>query len=605
MLSLWTIMLVFTCLLGSAVLGAFFVPRHLGGLIRLVLSVGIGLGFVSLFLFFAGAFSAWQSAVFQGLVQAGVVAGIFMLILMFRWQWNLPRFSLVEWASILIGLIIAGFALFAASAPVTDWDGLAYHLAVPKLWLERGGFYWIPFIHHSNFPFSTQMLYAVAVEFNQPAAAKVIHWAFYLMSAIGAAAVAVRLSGRTAGAFAFLVFLALPVAIWEAGSAYVDLATAAYTILSCYCILRFLDFESLGHRQWLLPAAVLAGFAAATKTTGVLWVILGAAWILFALIILKKYSPAKALLHSVSFGFVGVLAPLPWYVKSFVYTGNPVYPFAYSVFGGKGWDEAGVAMYADTWQRFGVGHSPIYFLRIPWDFLASGGSFIDGDFFFGSPGAFLALLLPVAALRFGKKHLPLILVCLFYLLFWFTSAQQTRYLMPWLVLATALVTVAVEGRDLVARASRGFVLGLGLISCYLAAALASPALELWRGEKTELEYISRQVNSYWITQWLPPNARVLLYGETRGYYLDQEYIWADIGLSTLIPYKEFSNAGEMLEWLRENGWTHAVINRTFAAEKSRAIQLWNEAIENGLVGSADGYDTAAAKANNVEIWEIR
>ena len=275
------------------------------------------------------------------------------------------------------------------------------------------------------------------------------------------------------------------------------------------------------------------------------------------------------------------------------------------MFGGKGWDDAGVAMYADTWQRFGVGHSPLYFFRIPWDFLASGGSFIDSNFFFGSPGAILALLLPVAVLRFGKKHIPLLLVCSAYLLFWFTSAQQTRYLLPWLVLATALVAVAVEGKDVIAKAARGFVLALGLVSCILAAMLASPATQLWRGEKSELEYISRQVNSHWITEWLPPNARVLLYGETRGYYLDQEYIWADIGLSTLIPYKDFYNAAEMLAWMREHGWTHAVINRTFAAENSRAIQLWDEAIESGLVGSADGYDTAATKSNNVEIWEIR
>ena len=62
-------------------------------------------------------------------------------------------------------------------------------------------------------------------------------------------------------------------------------------------------------------------------------------------------------------------------------------------------DEAGVAMYRNTWPKFGLGHGALAYLLIPWNFLAHGERFIDGYTLIGSPGPLLAALLPAAVLR--------------------------------------------------------------------------------------------------------------------------------------------------------------------------------------------------------------
>jgi hypothetical protein len=51
-------------------------------------------------------------------------------------------------------------ALLGVIMPSTqmDWDSLAYHIAVPKMWLAAGQIHEIAWIHHSNFPFAVDNL---------------------------------------------------------------------------------------------------------------------------------------------------------------------------------------------------------------------------------------------------------------------------------------------------------------------------------------------------------------------------------------------------------------------------------------------------------------
>ena len=66
-----------------------------------------------------------------------------------------------------------------------DWDGLAEHLAMAKRWVEAGRIYPLWYDHHSQFPATLQMLYALALLFRGPVAAKLFHFGFGLM-ALGA-----------------------------------------------------------------------------------------------------------------------------------------------------------------------------------------------------------------------------------------------------------------------------------------------------------------------------------------------------------------------------------------------------------------------------------
>jgi hypothetical protein len=68
--------------------------------------------------------------------------------------------------------------LIAALAPPggAEWDALSYHLTVPKAYLREARVFYVPYDHHSNFPFLLQMLYTLMLGVKSVGGAKLCHW---------------------------------------------------------------------------------------------------------------------------------------------------------------------------------------------------------------------------------------------------------------------------------------------------------------------------------------------------------------------------------------------------------------------------------------------
>src|SRR5207244_7201280 len=91
----------------------------------------------------------------------------------------------------------------------------------------------------------------------------------------------------------------------------------------------------------LRRAALMAGLAAGSKLLGLLVpALLGAALLA---VLAWRAEPGRRLVRAgLAFGLIVLVAASPWYVRNAVETGNPIYPFGYSVFGGRAWaSEAG------------------------------------------------------------------------------------------------------------------------------------------------------------------------------------------------------------------------------------------------------------------------
>ena len=68
--------------------------------------------------------------------------------------------------------------LFLALYPSVSWDADTYHLGVPRLWLDHGGFRQIPFNVYSNWPLSTELLFSMALLVRGFVSAKLLHFFF-------------------------------------------------------------------------------------------------------------------------------------------------------------------------------------------------------------------------------------------------------------------------------------------------------------------------------------------------------------------------------------------------------------------------------------------
>src|SRR5438034_1375273 len=186
-----------------------------------------------------------------------------------------------------------------------------------------------------------------------------------------------------AGAIAGALFFTLPITWSLMTHAGVDLAVVLYAALATAA---FLAWAAEGRGADLRRAALMAGFAAGSKLMGLLVpALLGAAVLA---VLAWRAEPRRRLAGAgLAFGLVVLVAASPWYVRNAVETGNPIYPFGYSVFGGRYWSSAASEYLADyyrqyqtTWagRREARPYAGLEVVRFPWDLTMRPDSFENG-----------------------------------------------------------------------------------------------------------------------------------------------------------------------------------------------------------------------------------
>lgn len=582
-----------------------------------VFGTAIGLGAVGYFVLGIGLGGALTPPVLSGLLVILAVAsfGVIRVLapaLIYAARERLARKirgSEIAW---LMSISVLGMLpLIAALAPpsVTDWDGLAYHLAVPKLYLAAHRIFYVPFTSHSNFPFLTEMLYTIGLALHGPALAKLFHYAMYLLTAAGIFSLGNRHVNRAAGAVGSLLFMSAPLVVWEAGVAYADISTAMYLLLAVYAVL---NWEEQENRGWLAAAGIMAGFALGTKMLAL--VPIGA----LCLLVLwsgRRSGWAAGLKSAVYLGGVGLAVGAPWYIKTYLYTGNPVYPFFYGIFGGRNWSQADADLYTAAQQAMGMGRSTLDFLAIPWNVTTNGFKFYDFPAVFGLLGpAFLGLaVVTVLVGRSASAVRKAAFVCAVFVAAWFFLMQNARYIITILPL---LSVIAGAGA---AYGLRKWVIGRVVTSAFLllcvgigvmtGGVLILDSARVALGLESADAYLSRTLQPYqaqmYVNRTAPGDARVLMFDEPRGFYLDRQYMWADPGHHQLIPWKTFRSADDMVRFVREEGYTHALINWNFMRGQESYEHLIFQAIGNGSFLELHSSHLQTESGSPVTVYEVR
>ncbi|RYG70072.1 hypothetical protein EON80_08575 [bacterium] len=171
------------------------------------------------------------------------------------------------WAFYLLLLFAITFVLTLAPPNGNDYDSLTYHLAVPAQYLRAGKVVELPFDHHSYFPFTLEMLYALGLAAKGPVFAKLFHWLMLPIGAFALLAIGKRAHSARAGFYASALYQASFYAGVTAGvyimpdSAQMIFWTAALWTLAL--ILR----DERNWNYWLL-FALAAGAGIMSKVHG-------------------------------------------------------------------------------------------------------------------------------------------------------------------------------------------------------------------------------------------------------------------------------------------------------------------------------------------------
>lgn len=558
--------------LGAVGYGRFLVGRWTASL-DVVAQLGLhglaGLGTLGLLTFGLGHLPQglhWGIGV-VGLVTVGG------LVLFAKELSRIPKPVKPESLELLFPVAIAA-ALFMGMVGVltpsdsNDWDSLAYHLAVPKLWLASGHMDSISFIHHSNFPATVDGLYVWGLTYGGQAGAKAFSLAFACLSVLIAFGLARGRYGAKAAWWSALAVSTLPVVLWESGTAYVDLANGLFGAAGILLAMLYLEDQKDSGPLWL--SAIFLGFCAGSKYNGLMTIGV------VALVLLVASRDVK---RAVLLGVIASAIAAPWYVRNVINTGNPVYPYFYSKLGGKGWAPWNAEIYSNEQQSFGVGRSapgqPLESARLGASALGLAyqpGRYVNPgqDRGLGAPFAATGCIPLVALALWGlsgrsrRFETGVIAVALLTLVAWFFLSQQSRYLL------TILWPLAFLAGGAVVRLALGQVVA-GLVVVQSLASFAvlqtyivAPKLQVLAGKVSPEDYQKATIGFYepaqYLNQNLKPSDKVALYDEVFGFLLDVPYYWANPGHTTELGYEKMATADDLIASLKSHGFTHVYFN---------------------------------------------
>lgn len=449
---------------------------------------------------------------------AGLPNAVHGLIRRWRAAGSGPR------AVLLLAMAIFGVAGMQALSPPADYDALMYHLQAPKLFLQAGRIYFLPDLWQANSPLTIEMLFTIGLAFGSDTFAKLLHWFYTAWLCLSAFVFARRFLEPRRAWLALAIFLGVPsLAVW-ASWANVDSAWALYEFLAFYAICCL---PGSNRRGWLALAGLMAGWALGSK----LLALAGAAALGLALLWRERQSGWRALIGGAAlFSGVAALLAAPWYLKNFLWTGNPFYPL---LFGGPQWDANRLEMLMVYLRSFGAGYSWQDILLLPFTIFSQNDAF--GTTGIETP-ALLFLLALFYPLRRSKSALGLLAAfTLLRGLLWAFGSQQTRFLLPVFPALSILSANVLPGFIGRFNASRQRILTVGLIGGMGIAALvyalvgAIPSFPVVLGLQSKDSFLRAQPGSYGAIQYiqqLPDTARVMFLWDGKGYYCD-ERCWPD------------------------------------------------------------------------------
>jgi len=213
------------------------------GLQSTLIEIGELLGVLALVLALLGYFNEFRYGIHI------IIPILLILFFNFKKRWNSLKLhacstfhSLRSLRGVEIILSIYLFFIFALTfifclVPPSgnDYDSLVYHLAAPMQYLMAGSIHALPYDHHTFFPFTMEMLYLCGLQLSGPVLAKLFHWLMLPLSCFALIAIGNQLKSRRSGMWAAAIFVSLPLVLFEATTAYIDLGLVFFALLAFLC----------------------------------------------------------------------------------------------------------------------------------------------------------------------------------------------------------------------------------------------------------------------------------------------------------------------------------------------------------------------------------
>lgn len=430
--------------------------------------------------------------------------------------------------------------LVYAALPPSFYDSLVYHLGIPNLYLQSGGF--IPTPH---FVFANTFIYyeisLIPAVYLGDLVPRLFHFLLGSIFVLAVADEAVEHWGVKKKLPLILALVSLPMTLFLLVTCKNDMAGAIFIFLA---VMRF------RRGDWKL-SALFWGFAVGCKYSNL---------VPLALFVLLAFKPwRKADLKKLLFmGLIVLLAVSPLLIKNFHFTGNPVFPFLNGIFPSANWDDG---LFRGFQKEVGViVHSPADVLRLPYDlsFFNHGYGGLVGPLFL----AFLPFLLlgPVADKKWLLWSLLVLAATPFY-----TSSLRYAYIV-FVVLAIFAVRAYEAAGGWVLKAVFCLLVALNFVMGFAMLEKFYQAHSLLSGTYSPEQYREHFFPTYpayaYVNRQAPPGAKALVVGEARSFYLKRPYQLSSAHDPSIV--KKYlgaaRDANDFVAAVRADGFSYLIIN---------------------------------------------
>lgn len=486
--------------------------------VRIPLAVGLGLSCFSVITFFLGISGILYKPVFYVLI---LILALFSIVnIKYLKDIKMPGLNPGEMFFIFILSIFLSVAFVGAMTPPVFYDSLTYHLAVPLQYVKHHKIFHISTNLFANFPQNIEMLYTMSLILYDDILANLINFSFLPLTLLLLYGFLKDTFGGRTAFLAALIFTSTPAVILLACGTYIDLGLTFYLLLSFTALTEWMKTSS---KNWLILSGLLCGFSMGIKYTAAISLTVFIPLILHNCITKnRKIIPDVILFLIPAFVFF-----LPWMLKNYFFTGNPVFPFFIS---GK------APLYVQNYLSHVSRHGTAGFLsliNLPWDLTMAGVNFGGG---FDVIGPLYLVFLPV--LFFVKNSGKIIKICFIYLLLyfllWSAAARVLRFLMPIFPIAAAVFSACIfqflNTATSMVRNTVKVIFAVTVISNFFLLLYIlnsfSPGLYFF-GNMARDEYLSRFIgpNNFYpaaefMNKTFTADSKTLFVGESRNYFTE-------------------------------------------------------------------------------------
>jgi 4-amino-4-deoxy-L-arabinose transferase-like glycosyltransferase len=556
-------------------------------LLRFIFSFPLGLAVLAYAAFFLGIAGLLYKSIFISillllliLLIKDIIKIISLLFHSFRNLKKIIKKAKFNFFTILLLFLLLFVALnfIISFSPPWNVDPVAYHLAVPKIYIENHKIIYLPHIIYANLPPLVNFIYLIGLLLHNGILSNLFAYSLSVIFVIAIYSFCKKFFNTRIAILASLIFYTFPKISGVVSTTFIDIQLALFVFLSIYALFMYFDLKN---NQWLILSAIFIGFAISSKVFGIIGaigILILLAYNLFLRLAKNEINYKDVFFKILVFSLIVFIIVMPWLTKSYFFTGNPVWPLFNDFFDGNYWDKEHQERESEV--LLGRELSIINYIRVPWDIHVQkqnddNRSVHDGELL----GPFFMVFLPLYFFLRKNRTVNLLFFLIFaYMTMWFFASFHVQHIIfvgTLIAIISSYVIIELFKNKYLSKVLKILLIFTFSFNFLIWVGGNAKDMLVPLGLESEESFYSKRVSMYepsmFINSNLPENSRILLFREWKGFFLERDYVWADPLIQIYVDYSKFKNEKDYYEELKRLNITHILINEGFQIEDKGSV----------------------------------